>query len=174
MPKNKSFAKDMLTEWKSILLNPNSTLSKFKQHTLLVSTTYTFIAGFITAAIFMLVSYIIGQKTPAIILLTPIFVVFFMYLAAAFLWIFGKLFGTKAKWQDWTAQYFAAWAPIGSLSGIQLIGPIAQLYGLYIGFLSIKNFMKLSNIKSWLILGIYIAVLFAISLAYYPAYPAVQ
>ena len=109
-----------------------------------------------------------GQKVPIIILLTPILVVAFIYLAAAFIWILGKLFGSKAKIQDWTAQYFAAWAPIGSLSGIQFIGPIAQLYGLYIIFLSIKNFMKLSKLKAWTILGLYLAAMFLLSWAFYP------
>ncbi len=168
MPKKNNFVKEMLAEWNEILLRPNETLSSFRQHKLSVSTIYAFISGFITAVIFMIIGYLMGQKTPIIITLTPIIVVVFMYIAASFLWILGKLFGAKEKWQHWAAQYFAAWAPVGALSGIQYIGPIAQLYGLYILYLSTKNFMKLSNLKSWAILGLYLAAMFLLSWAFYP------
>ena len=88
--KKQDFFTEMLIEWKNILLSPNATLSEFKAHKLLTSTFYIFIAGFITAAIFKVVSAFMGQSAPGVILFTPIFVVAFMYLVASFIWALGK------------------------------------------------------------------------------------
>ena len=55
------------------------------------------------------------------------------------------------------------------MSGIQYIGGIAQLYGIYIMFLSIKNFMKLSAAKSIGIIAIYTLALLLISILFYSA-----
>lgn len=165
--KKPDFFTEMFLEWKNILLSPNKTLSGFKAHKLLASTFYIFTAGFITALIFKIISYFMGQSAPGVILFTPIFVVAFMYLVASFIWALGKLFGAKIKWAGWTAQFFAAWSPIGALSGIQFIGWIAQIYGLYIIFLSVKNFMRLSTAKSIIINVIYVIALFLLSLILY-------
>jgi len=167
--KKQDFFTEMFIEWKNILISPNATLSEFKAHKLLTSTFYIFTAGFITALIFKAISYFMGQKAPGVILFTPIFVVASMFLVASFIWALGKLFGAKSKWAEWAAQFLAAWSPIGALSGIQYIGGIAQLYGIYIMFLSIKNFMKLSAAKSIGIIAIYTLALLLISILFYSA-----
>lgn len=156
---NKDFLKEMFIEWKNILLKPKKTLSKFPDHKLSISTLYILIAGFITSLVFTIIAIIMGQSIVGAIFFTPIFVVISVYFTGLFVWIIGKLFGTEINLVRWLSMFLAAWAPIGALSGIQFIGFFAYIYGFYILYLSTKNFMKLSTIKSISVLLIYIVIL---------------
>jgi len=170
MTKNKDFFKEMFIEWKNILLKPNKTISEFPDHKLSISTLYILLAGFITSLAFTIIATIIGQSKSGMIIFTPIFVVIGVYFIGFFVWIIGKLFGAKINLVKWLSLFLAAWAPIGALSGIQLIGFFAQIYGIYILFLSIKNFMKLSTIRSIFVILIYIVILVILSVLLAPNY----
>jgi len=169
MTKNKDFFKEMFAEWKNILLKPNKTLSEFPDHKLSKSTLYILIAGFITSLVFKIISTFMGQSAPGVFF-APLFIVVVIYLVGSFVWIIGKLFGTKINLIKWLSMFLAAWAPIGALSGIQFIGFFAQIYGIYILFLSIKHLMKLSTIRSILVILIYIVILVALSVLLAPNY----
>ena len=166
---NKDFFKEMLIEWKNILLKPKKTLSEFPDHKLSKSTLYILIAGFITSLGFTITATIMGQSTAGVFF-TPLFIVVVIYLAGSFVWIIGKLFGTEINLVKWLSLFLAAWAPISALSGIQFIGFFAQIYGLYILFLSIKNFMKFSTNKSILVVVIYFITLVILSILLVPSY----
>lgn len=167
MVKNKDFFTEMIIEWKNILIKPNQTLSEFEDRKLSKSTIYILIAGFIAGALYKIISAFMGQKAVGVIIFTPILVVILMYTLGFFIWVLGKLFKTKISLSKWLSLFFAAWAPIGALSGIPYIMYILQLYGVYIQYLSLRNFMKLSIIRSILVIVLSILAIFAVSILYY-------
>ncbi|MBW2976536.1 YIP1 family protein [Candidatus Woesearchaeota archaeon] len=163
----KDFLTEMFLEWKNILIKPTQTLSQFPERKLSKSTLYILIAGFISGSLYKITATLMGQKAVGVIIFGPIIVLMVMYFVGFFLWIIGKLFGTKTNLSKWLSSFFSAYAPLGALSGIIFINFFVGLYGIFILFLSIKNFMKLSKNASFLITAIYLLCIVLVSIWYY-------
>ena len=106
-----------------------------------------------------------------VIIITPVLVILLMFIVGFFVWILGKLFRTETSLSKWLSLFFAASAPIVAFTGIPYVMYVVQIYGVYVQYLSVKYFMKLSIARSIFVSVLYLLTISVASIIFYMGFP---